>query len=98
MWRHFQSLPIKNRSHVVTLGEGSTPVFEISRNVFLKLEQLNPTGSYKDRFASCAVSWMKETGKTRCVATSSGNTGAAVAAYCSRAHMPCEMFVLEHTP
>ncbi len=64
----------------------------------MKLEQLNPTGSYKDRFGSCAVSCMQEQDKRICLATSSGNTGSALAAYCARAGIPCEVFLIETTP
>lgn len=98
MWRYRAFFPILKSANVITLGEGGTAVLEFRPRLFLKLEQLNPTGSYKDRFASCAVSRMKEEGKTRCLATSSGNTGAALAAYCARAGIDCSVFLVESTP
>jgi len=90
----------------VTLGEGSTPLVEsvaigpklgIDRLSF-KLESANPTGSYKDRFATMAVSDMAARGVKRCLATSSGNTGAALAAYCARAGIPIEIVLVEDAP
>jgi threonine synthase len=62
------------------------------------MESSNPTGSYKDRFAACAISQMVEAGQNRCLATSSGNTGAALAAYCAAAGVGCRIAVLETTP
>jgi len=98
MWKYVDFLPLKDPSNILTLGEGDTPVCELSPNLYLKLEQLNPSGSYKDRFASSAVSCMLEQGKKICLATSSGNTGSALAAYCARAGIPCEVFLIETTP
>jgi threonine synthase len=63
-----------------------------------KLESQNPTGSYKDRFASLAISLMREEGRTRILATSSGNTGSALAAYATRFGLDLELYVLENAP
>lgn len=90
----------------VTLGEGDTPLLLSKRigpsaglsRLYLKFEGSNPTGSYKDRFAAMAVSDMLASGRTRCVATSSGNTGAALAAYCAAAGITCEIAVVETAP
>jgi len=96
-------VPEPNR---VTLGEGDTPVLR-SRSIgaragigalYFKLETTNPSGSYKDRFAVVAVSLMAAQGKRVCVATSSGNTGAALAAYCAAAGIRCEISVVEAAP
>src|SRR4051794_4676978 len=73
----------------ISLGEGSTPLVASRRigpamgagKIYFKLESVNPTGSYKDRFAAAAVADMIAQRKSRCIATSSGNTGAALAAY-----------------
>lgn len=90
----------------LTLGEGNTPLIR-SRSIgpraglsqlYFKLEMVNPSGSYKDRFAACAVSHMLAAGKTRCLATSSGNTGAALAAYCAAAGVRCEIAIVETAP
>src|SRR5437870_912470 len=88
------------------LGEGETPLLRSRRigpsvgcnRLFFKVESANPTGSYKDRFAAMAVSHMAANGKTRCIATSSGNTGAALAAYCAVAGIACEIAVVETAP
>jgi len=106
VWRfadHFDSVPPAAR---VILGEGDTPVVRSKRigqafglnNLFFKLESCNPTGSYKDRFAFCAISHMVAAGQTRCVATTSGNTGAALAAYCAAAQIECKIAVVEAAP
>ena len=73
------------------------PAFGL-HNLFLKLEHGNATGSYKDRFASTAVSHMVANGQTRCIATSSGNTGAALAAYCAAARIECHIALVEGAP
>ena len=98
MWQYHRYLPIRDTRHVLTLGEGATPLVQLDDGPFLKMEQLNPSGSYKDRFANCAVSWMREEGLSSCLATSSGNTGSALAAYCARAGIPCHIFLVETTP
>lgn len=106
IWRFaddFDAVALGNR---VTLGEGATPVVRAQRlgdafglkKLYFKLETGNPTGSYKDRFAACAVSHMLQAGQSRCVATSSGNTGAALAAYCAAAGISCRIAVLETAP
>ncbi len=99
----FSTLPAPHR---LTLGEGNTPLVP-SRSIgpkggfsrlWFKLEMVNPSGSYKDRFAACAVSHMLAADKRRCLATSSGNTGAALAAYCAAAGIACEIAIVETAP
>jgi threonine synthase len=90
----------------LTLGEGNTPLVGSRvigpergiRNLYLKLESCNPSGSYKDRFAAAAVSSMLAGRQTRCIATSSGNTGSALAAYCAAAGIACEIAIVETAP
>jgi threonine synthase len=90
----------------VTLGEGGTPLLRSRRigpaaglaALYFKLESANPTGSYKDRFAVAAVSEMLARGKTRCLATSSGNTGASLAAACAVAGIPLHLAIVEPAP
>lgn len=90
----------------VSLGEGQTPLIPARRwgrkygltRLFLKLESISPTGSYKDRFAAAAVTAMLAQRKTHCVATSSGNTGAALAAYCAAAEISCSIAIVETAP
>jgi threonine synthase len=90
----------------VSLGEGETPLL-LSRRIgpsvglsqlCFKIESANPTGSYKDRFAALAISHMIASGQKRCIATSSGNTGAALAAYCAAAGITCEIALVETAP
>lgn len=81
----------------VSLGEGGTPaVREEGMGAWLKLEGLNPTGSFKDRGACVVVSHAKRMGKKRVVEDSSGNAGAAVAAYAGCAGLACTVFSPEH--
>ncbi|MEM7014506.1 MAG: pyridoxal-phosphate dependent enzyme, partial [Verrucomicrobiota bacterium] len=89
-----------------TIGEGDTPLIRARRigrevgltNLWFKLELTNPTGSYKDRFAASAIGAMIEFGQTECIATSSGNTGAALAACCAAAGIRCRIAVVEGIP
>jgi len=90
----------------VTLGEGGTPLVPSVRlgqelglsRLWFKCEGSNPTGSYKDRFAAAAVSHLRHEGKKICLGTSSGNTGAALAAYCARAEITCILAIVEGAP
>lgn len=106
IWRWaegFDAVPAASR---ITLGEGDTPLVRSRRlgpkyglkNLYFKLEMCNPTGSYKDRFAFCAISHMVAAGKRRCVATTSGNTGSSLAAYSAAAGIACYIAVVETAP
>lgn len=89
-----------------TFGEGGTALVRSHRigpaaglrQLWFKLESGNPTGSYKDRFAAAAVSWMLAEAVTDCLATSSGNSGAALAAACAAAAIRCRIAVVETAP
>jgi len=106
LWRWNDRIQGVAESSRVSLGEGNTPLVRSRkigpaaglRNLFFKLEGGNPSGSYKDRFAAAAVSHMVANGQTRCVATSSGNTGAAIAAYCAAAGIECRIAIVEGAP
>lgn len=106
IWRWAEWLDPVPAHARVTLGEGNTPIVRSRRigpaaglrNLHLKLDYATPTGSYKDRFAAAAVSHMVAAGQTRCVATSSGNTGAALAAYCAAAGIECRIAIVEAAP
>ncbi|HEY0983231.1 pyridoxal-phosphate dependent enzyme [Schlesneria sp.] len=106
LWRYADWMEPVPPAARLTLGEGGTPLVRSRRlgpaaglkNLFFKLEFTNPTGSYKDRFACAAVSDMVANGKTECIATSSGNTGAALAAYCALAGITCEIAIVEKAP
>ena len=98
-WREF--LPdITNTTPIISLNEGDTPLIEAKRlpsaflgaphlRVFLKFEGLNPTGSFKDRGMTMAVSKAVERGRELVICASTGNTSAAAAAYAARAGIRC---------
>ena len=99
MWRYREALPIAD-DHVVSFDEGFTPLTQIridGHSVWIKQENLFPTGSFKDRGASVLISKARELGVRRVVEDSSGNAGAAVAAYAARAGMACDIYVPEAT-
>lgn len=96
--RYGQFLPVDARTPVVSLNEGSTPLVHSPRlsarvgrgcEVYLKYEGLNPTGSFKDRGMTMAISKAKEAGAGAVICASTGNTSAAAAAYAARAGMRC---------
>jgi threonine synthase len=106
IWRYVRHMPEVSASNRITLGEGGTPLLRSRSigpslgltNLYFKLEQLNPTGSYKDRFAAAFVSMMKQQGGRLCIATSSGNTGAALSAYCAAAQIRCVLVIVDGAP
>lgn len=106
IWKYSHLLPQIEESCKLTLGEGGTPLVRSKRlgpvmgldNLYFKLEMLNPSGSYKDRFASIAVSDLLQKKIKFCLATSSGNTGAALAAYCAAADIKCFLMVVDGAP
>ncbi len=103
--RHYKDyLPVTERTPVVTLREGNTPLIpalsiskRIGRDVqvWLKYDGLNPTGSFKDRGMTVAVSKAKEAGSEAVICASTGNTSAAAAAYASRAGMKAFVLIPE---
>lgn len=101
--KYRQFLPIPEGSDISDLGEGNTPLVTSSRlcpggKLIFKMEQLNPTGSFKDRFASLETLLIKASGAKAFIATSSGNTGAALAAYAAKRGLDCLLFVNEVVP
>ena len=89
-------LPVTGTTPVVTLCEGNTPLIPaerlsrlVGRDVWLKLEGANPTGSFKDRGMTLAVSKAVEAGARAVVCASTGNTSASAAAYAARAGLEC---------
>jgi threonine synthase len=79
------------------MGEGETPLLEVELGLHVKLEFLSPTGSFKDRGAVMLVAGALRRGAERLIADSSGNAGSAIAAYATRAGLPCTVFVPERT-
>jgi threonine synthase len=102
VWRFRDWLPVSDDRHVVSLGEGDTPVVALPRwggpGVFAKLEHFAPTGSFKDRGMTLTVSHAKELGATAIVEDSSGNAGASAAAYAARAGMRATIYAPASAP
>ena len=93
-------LPVQAATPVVTLGEGGTPLVRSDRlsaetgcEVFLKFEGANPTGSFKDRGMTVAISKAVEDGAKAVVCASTGNTSASAAAYAGKAGLTCAVLV-----
>lgn len=106
MWRYRELLPLRDDAHRVSLGEGMTPVLPLERlaaryglrSVRLKDEGQNPTGSFKARGLSMAVSMARELGAAGCIVPTAGNAGVALAAYCAKAGLPATVVMPRHTP
>ena len=93
-------LPVSDKTPVVTLYEGNTPLIPAESlnkltglQVFLKYEGLNPTGSFKDRGMTMAISKAKEKGAKVVMCASTGNTSASAAAYAARCGMKCAVLI-----
>ena len=95
LWRYREVLPIDAETEIVTLGEGMTPLIPLDADRpehLVKLDYLCPTGSYKDRGASVLLTHLKALGVEAVVEDSSGNAGAAIAAYSARAGVRCTIY------
>lgn len=100
--RYRKFLPVSVKTPIVSLCEGNTPlVFSqklsdlVGIKVYLKYEGLNPTGSFKDRGMTMAISKAKEEGAKIVMCASTGNTSASAAAYAARAGMKCVVLIPE---
>jgi threonine synthase len=100
--RYRKYLPVTDKTPIVTLNEGNTPLVYsqkisdlIGIKVYLKYEGLNPTGSFKDRGMTMAISKAKEEGAKIVMCASTGNTSASAAAYAARANMRCAVLIPE---
>lgn len=106
MWRYRELMPTEYEENIITLGEGWTPLVVASRlgeflglsNLYLKDESLNPTGSFKARGMSAAISQAKEKGVRKIVIPTAGNAGSATAAYTAKANQEAYIFMPEDTP
>lgn len=106
MWRYRKVLPISDGEEIISLGEGFTPILEIKNfsdhlqenQVYLKDESGNPTGSFKSRGQSTAISKAKELGVREVTIPSAGNAAGALSAYCAKAGLKAHVFVPEKTP
>jgi threonine synthase len=106
MWRYREVLPVFEPDNIVSLGEGMTPIltpkhlraqYELP-NLYIKDESGNPTGSFKARGLSMAVSKAKEAGVHTCIVPTAGNAGGAMAAYCAAAGIKAIVVMPSHTP
>ncbi len=106
LWRYRELLPLFDDRNIVSLGEGLTPVLPVPRlgarigcgSLFIKEEGYNPTGSFKARGISVAVSRAVELGIRSVAMPSAGNAGGALAAYASRAAIEAHVFIPKDTP
>ncbi|MDP6549346.1 MAG: threonine synthase [Dehalococcoidia bacterium] len=106
MWRFAELLPVEDPRNVVTLGEGGTPLLEAANlgkrlglsRLFIKEEGLNPTGTFKARGISAAVSRAGELGATGFTMPSAGNAAGAAAAYCARGGLGLKVFMPRDVP
>jgi len=106
MWRYFELLPVRERRNIVSLGEGWTPLTPAPRlgeeigvpDLWIKDEAIIPTGTFKARGLSAAISKAKELGVRRVALPSAGNAAGAIAAYGARAGMEVYVFMPEDAP
>lgn len=100
--RYKKYLPVNKKTPVITLYEGNTPLLEANNlakklgvkfRIFLKCEGFNPTGSFKDRGMTMAISKAVESGSRAVICASTGNTSASAAAYSARAGLKCVVLI-----
>ncbi|MBI4277735.1 MAG: threonine synthase [Armatimonadetes bacterium] len=99
LWRYRRLLPPLPEEATVSMMEGWTPLVRVplsAGEVSCKMDFLLPTGSYKDRGATLLVSYLKAAGAPHVHDDSSGNAGAALAGYCARAGIPCDLYIPAH--
>ncbi len=106
-WRYFELLPITEKSNIVSIGPGMTPLIKAEKlgealglnNLYIKNDSVNPTFSFKDRPAGIAVSKAKEFGLSAVGCASTGNLASATAAHAAKGGFPCYVFApsdIEH--
>ncbi len=106
LWRYRELLPLQDDANLVSLGEGYTPLLEAKklggelglRRLWIKDEAQNPTGSFKDRGLSLAISRAKELGVKKAAIPSAGNAGGSFAAYAAHAGIEAHVFMPRDTP
>jgi len=106
MWRYKEMMPVNYEENITTLGEGFTPLEPAGslgkilgfKNLFLKNESINPTGSFKDRGMSAAISKAREFGLNKISIPTAGNAGGATAAYTAKAGQEAFIFMPDDTP
>jgi threonine synthase len=106
MWRYAEMLPVRQPENIITLGEGFTPLIKADRlglelglrNLYIKEESSNPTGSFKARGLCAAVSMARELGISKLAIPSAGNAAGAMAAYGAHAGLESFIFMPADTP
>jgi threonine synthase len=106
LWRYAELLPLAEPDPEISLGEGFTPFLRLysyerlyaHERLYAKDERQGPTSSFKDRQAALAVTALRQAGITECVVASTGNAGAAYAAYCARAGIKLWLFLTSLVP
>ncbi|HYB79324.1 MAG TPA: threonine synthase [Thermoplasmata archaeon] len=105
LWRYRELLPVRETARIATLGEGFTPVLDLGDvdgasgvRVSAKDDGVMPTGSFKARGMTVAVSRAAELGRTQLFVPSAGNAGTALSAYSARAGLTARVYVPERTP
>lgn len=106
VWKYFELLPVRDKKNIVDLGAGGTCLVKSVdlakklglKDLYLKDETRNPTGSFKDRSMTVGVSKALEFGVTTMTIASSGNAAASLAAHSAKARLKCYAFVLESAP
>ena len=101
MWRYSPALPVARPESIISLGEGMTPLLKIQgpgNPLWLKDEGLNPTGSFKARGLSCAVSMCRELGVRKIAIPSAGNAASALSAYAAAAGIEAHVFMPRDVP
>ncbi len=106
LWRYRELLPLRDDANLVSLGEGFTPLLPAKslagelglKRLWIKDEAQNPTGSFKDRGLSLAISRAKELGVKKAAIPSAGNAGGSLAAYAARARIEAHVFMPRDTP
>jgi threonine synthase len=106
-WRYHELLPIEEKSNIVSIGAGMTPLIKADKlgkalglnNLYIKNDSVNPTFSFKDRPAGIAISKAKEFGLSAVGCASTGNLASATAAHAAKGGFPCYVFApsdIEH--
>ncbi len=106
MWRYWELLPVLDKSNIVTMGEGWTPLLRAEnlgsmlghRHLYIKDERQSPTASFKDRQASLAISVIKEADIKEMVVASTGNVAISYSAYCARSGIKLWAFLDSDVP
>ncbi len=106
MWRYHEVMPIEDPSNIISLGEGFTPLLHARRlggtlgmkHLYIKDEGVNPTGSFKARGLSAAVSRARELGEMRLTMPSAGNAAGALSAYAAAGEMEAHVFMPKDAP